>query len=229
MNSAVFRFNSKDFMLSKEDSVSFLFEDKRIIEFVFDINSYKIEGEARLNNFENKVPITDDELKHFAEINFLKWKIINKKQKRELFGGKSGFGNYESNIELVIVVKKLAQEYRKLVRDEIPNYTPLLKHEISYQTEANIDNEECYVYLMIDIINNYHKIGISNNPEWREKTLQSEKPTIELVAAKKFINRKIASSFEKALHNAYSNKRHRGEWFHLDQIEIDLITKTLKD
>jgi len=216
-------------MLSKEDSVSFLFEDKRIIEFVFDINSYKIEGEARLNNFENKVPITDDELKHFAEINFLKWKIINKKQKRELFGGKSGFGNYESNIELVIVVKKLAQEYRKLVRDEIPNYTPLLKHEISYQTEANIDNEECYVYLMIDIINNYHKIGISNNPEWREKTLQSEKPTIELVAAKKFINRKIASSFEKALHNAYSNKRHRGEWFHLDQIEIDLITKTLKD
>ncbi len=82
---------------------------------------------------------------------------------------------------------------------------------------------------MVDIKNNFHKIGFSNNPEFRERTLQSEKPSIELVASKKFIKRKIASSFEKALHNAYSSKRHRGEWFKLDEEDINEIISTLQD
>jgi hypothetical protein len=38
-----------------------------------------------------------------------------------------------------------------------------------------------YVYLMIDKNTGYHKIGFSKNPKHREKTLQSEKPTIELL------------------------------------------------
>lgn len=89
------------------------------------------------------------------------------------------------------------------------------------------DNEECYVYFMLDDKNGYYKIGISNEPEWREKTLQSEKPSIKLIAAKKFVNRRIAANFEKALHDSYSHRRKRGEWFQLDQEDIDEIKITL--
>ncbi|MCB5186229.1 GIY-YIG nuclease family protein [Methylobacillus gramineus] len=90
-------------------------------------------------------------------------------------------------------------------------------------------NEECFVYLMKDIRNGLYKIGISNNPGIREKTLQSEQPKIQLVAAKKYINRKIALNIEKALHQTYSHKRKRGEWFHLDYEDIGEITITLNN
>lgn len=89
------------------------------------------------------------------------------------------------------------------------------------------ESEECYVYLMFDTKSLYYKIGISNLPEWRERTLQSEKPSIKLIAAKKFVNRRIAANFEKALHDSYSHKRTRGEWFQLDQEDIDEIRITL--
>lgn len=88
-------------------------------------------------------------------------------------------------------------------------------------------NEYCYVYLMNDTTNNYYKIGISKNPTYREKTLQSEKPTIEMIANKKFPNRKIAHSFEKALHSTYNEKRVRGEWFDLSQDEVNDIIESL--
>jgi hypothetical protein len=81
---------------------------------------------------------------------------------------------------------------------------------------------------MIDLTNKFHKIGISNYPEYREKTLQSEKPMIELLCPKKYPSRRIAESIEKALHSTFNEKRIRGEWFELDESEIDEISKTLK-
>ena len=52
---------------------------------------------------------------------------------------------------------------------------------ISLKDNTETKDESCCVYLMIDTVNNYHKIGISNNPEVRESTLQREKPSIELM------------------------------------------------
>jgi hypothetical protein len=84
-------------------------------------------------------------------------------------------------------------------------------------------SDPCYVYLMTDTTNGYHKIGISNNPKYRERTLQSEKPTIELLCAKQYPSRTIAEAIEGALHKAFGEKRLRGEWFNLsDQDVIDL-------
>ena len=81
---------------------------------------------------------------------------------------------------------------------------------------------------MIDTTNNFYKIGISNEPIYREKTLQSEKPTIELICSKEFPSRTIAESIEKALHEAFATKRIRGEWFNLDIQEVEEIKNTLK-
>lgn len=94
---------------------------------------------------------------------------------------------------------------------------------------VELNNSECYVYLMNDLRNNTYKIGISNDPEYRERTLQSEQPKIKLIAAKKYINRKIAGAIEKALHNLYSHKRKRGEWFYLDKEDVFEISATLND
>jgi len=223
----IFQFYSKEIMLSKEDVVSFLFTDNRIISFIIKSSSYKAYHPYIEKLFENKVQITDDELQHFEMQQFLKWKIILKKQNQEIIGGNEGSYQYQTHKNLTIVINKFAKEYRELVRSEIPNYMPLLQRDTLLISNENIVSEECYVYLMIDTNNHYNKIGISNKPEWREKTLQSEKPTIELLAYKKFVSRKMASSFEKALHDTYANKRIRGEWFQLDTKDIEEIKITL--
>ena len=91
-----------------------------------------------------------------------------------------------------------------------------------------IKNEaECYVYLMHDTTNGFYKIGISNNPEYRERTLQSEKPTIELIQAKQYPSRSIAEAIESSLHKVFAEKRIRGEWFTLDERDVDKIKRTL--
>lgn len=89
-------------------------------------------------------------------------------------------------------------------------------------------SDPCYVYLMVDKANGYHKIGISNHPEYREGTFQSEKPTIELVCAKQYPSRIIASAIESALHTAFGEKRLRGEWFDLSEKEVNDIKLTLQ-
>ena len=72
-----------------------------------------------------------------------------------------------------------------------------------------------WVYLMEDLSNGYYKIGWSKNAEYRERTLQSEKPTICLL-------KKVWADFsvEKKVHEFYSAKRIRGEWFSLTKDEL---------
>lgn len=93
--------------------------------------------------------------------------------------------------------------------------------------ESAKKDDSCWVYLMRDIANNSYKIGISNNPKYRERTLQSEKPTIEKLAAKKYPSRTIARTIEASLHKVYQDKRIRGEWFSLDRREVDEIIQSL--
>lgn len=119
-------------------------------------------------------------------------------------------------------IKNHLDAIKLLVPDyQLPRRT-VAKTPIEYQFNW------CYVYLMRDNTNSYHKIGISNKPEYREKTLQSEKPSIEMLACKKFPTRKIAEAIESALHTAYSQQRVRGEWFNLNDEDVAAIIETLK-
>ena len=220
----VFSFISNDLKLIKDDIVSFLFENGRMIKFKINNSSHKVSQYGS----ENKVQITDDEIFLFEKEKFLKWKITSAKTNYEIIGGKGyEYSAYKNPMELNYVVQNLAREYRELVRSEIQDYKPLLEHETFTTLIDSRESEECYVYLMIDITNQYHKIGISNKPSWREKTLQSEKPSIELIASKKFVSRRIALSIEKAFHNTFADKRVRGEWFQLDSFDVEEIRITL--
>src|SRR5690606_20974667 len=131
-----------------------------------------------------------------------------------------------SKNNLIIVLKKYAKEYLVTVNKYAPEHQLLKIRQEYAENETQI--EFCYVYLMYDSTNGYYKIGISNNPEYRERTLQSEKPTIEMIIAKKFPIRKIAENFEKSLHLTYSEKRVRGEWFELNQMDVEHIIEALK-
>ena len=213
----VFSYITGDLKLTEDDVILFLFEDNRIIKFKINNPSYK-KSQYR---FENKVQIIDDEILHFEKEKLSRWKIISTKTNYEIIGGKGyKYSIYKSPIYLNFVIQKLAKQYRELVRNEIPDYKPLLEYEPFSSINTTTEFEECYVYLMIDTINQYHKIGISNKPSWREKTLQSEKPSIELIANKKFVSRRIALSIEKAFHTTFANKRVRGEWFLISSISI---------
>jgi hypothetical protein len=75
---------------------------------------------------------------------------------------------------------------------------------------------EVKTYIMIDLTNGYYKIGKSDNPIKREKTLQSEKPMIELLHV-------IDKNVEAKLHKQYAGKRVRGEWFNLATDDIEEI------
>jgi len=73
-----------------------------------------------------------------------------------------------------------------------------------------------HIYMMKNIRNGYIKIGRSNNPEFRERTLQSEAPEIELI----FSSPLTFAANEKRLHSILSHKRIRGEWFDLNDEEV---------
>lgn len=75
-----------------------------------------------------------------------------------------------------------------------------------------------FVYLMRNTRNGYVKIGWSIDPKFREKTLQSEEPEINLLW-----KWQGTRATEAALHARFAAKRVRGEWFGLSESDILLI------
>lgn len=98
----------------------------------------------------------------------------------------------------------------------------------SFEMYVNsIKDEIVYVYVMKDINTGFFKIGISNNPKYREKTLLSQSPNVKLIHKRGFNNRSLAKRMEKSLHNHFKIKRGRGEWFDLDENDINELKSYL--
>ena len=214
----VFSFLKKYLKINKGSKIQLLFENNTLLEFeIYKIvkSSEHIGGE---DLYESKIQVSIDELDILKSYYLNKWKII--------FNNGENVSDSIKQESLKFAIKHFANEYSAILDNNVPNRIKL-KEQIKTK-DVNSKGEKCYLYLMIDTTNNYHKIGISNSPEYREKTLQSEKPTIEMIANKEFPNRKIAHSFEQALHSSYDEKRVRGEWFDLSQEEVDDIITSLK-
>lgn len=80
-----------------------------------------------------------------------------------------------------------------------------------------------YIYLMLNTRSGYYKIGRSNDPEKREKTLQAEEPDITLIH-----KWPAPAEYEKKLHDRFKPKRSRGEWFELSQVDVIEIKSIMK-
>mgnify|MGYP003670577991 FL=1 len=76
--------------------------------------------------------------------------------------------------------------------------------------------KELKTYLIKDNLTKLYKIGRSKNPLNRERTLQSEKPSIKMVKV-------WTENIETKLHKEYSNYRVRGEWFKLTKVQVKYI------
>ena len=224
----ILRHPRKDYMLDTGDKFYILFEYDEVLEFDIEKKSFHLYNS--LNDtykqvYENRILLYKEDLDSLSQNLIKDWRILTSGNRK--IEGMRSFGNrhnYENKENLQIALKKLFVDYNKIVKG-IENYKPLSK--LDFKDEV-ISTEICHLYLMKDLANGYYKIGISNNPEYREKTLQSEKPTIELITSKEFSNRKIASAFESSLHKAYENKRLRGEWFELNEKEINEIEEIMK-
>ena len=97
-------------------------------------------------------------------------------------------------------------------------YITNLKEINDLKTPQKLGFNFTKVYVMIDKNTGYYKIGRSINPEKREKTLQSEKPTIEML-----FNHDARVKDEKELHDMFRDKRVRGEWFDLNGSDLNKI------
>jgi hypothetical protein len=104
----------------------------------------------------------------------------------------------------------------------------LVKLEEAEKTAENLErlrrgNFSIFVYLMEDLRNGLFKIGQSQTPEKREKTLQSEVPETSL---RFYIP--AHDTAESELHEMFSKKRVRGEWFELTPQDILSVIEFLK-
>lgn len=223
----LFHFSPKQIKPKPNDKVLFLFDNKEIIEFELKNTPSKRKNITDNKILEFKSMITKSEIDLFANVDLKKWKILLYSDNRDIVGGENGSDeNYYSKNNLNIVIRKFVSEYVNQIKETAPNHKPKETRQIISNKDPVTDH--CFVYLMHDTVNGFYKIGISNKPKYREKTLQSEKPSIEMIEAKKFPIRKIAESFEKSLHQVYSEKRIRGEWFELSLIDVEHIIESLK-
>ena len=90
-------------------------------------------------------------------------------------------------------------------------YEPIFAKEVKSDT---------YIYVMYDENTKQYKIGRSKHPEYRERTLQSEKPSIVMQFYYSGVN-----ADEKYLHEKFKNKRTRGEWFKLNFSDLNEIER----
>lgn len=227
-NYLIFRFSNNDFVINSEDKFQIILQNGELFNFFFLKDSYlasEISDFGIKKVYENKVHIRKSEILKLSQYLITDWKLILKKGnsiigdfKQEEFPNRYvSFDGMQNNIML------LFQDFLRFSN----NINGFESNDDSEESKNN-PNEVCYLYLMVDKINNYYKIGISNSPEYRERTLQSEKPSIELICSKKFPRRLIAMALEKALHETYKSKNIRGEWFNLDFNEIIEIKELLK-
>jgi hypothetical protein len=88
----------------------------------------------------------------------------------------------------------------------------------SKRSQSRAQATRGFVYLMRNNRNGFVKIGFSKAPHYREKTLQSEEPEVELIFC---IPGSLAD--EQDLHEVYTICRVRGEWFDLTTEQIGEI------
>ncbi len=239
-NYLLLSFNRKAMNLNKKCSIHLLLSDDSVIT----LNAIANPVKSTSSYSEAKFRIYAEDMVKLETKEFVKWQITNE-EGIEILSGENkccfwiitkdlydidyydiAHERYDASI-----IKKLSYEvfqdfvrdFNKAVRDNT------LAEDYKEVNKVDIKEKECcYVYLMVDTTNNFHKIGISNNPRYREHTLQSDKPTIELLCAKKYPTRAIAEAIESALHNVYANKRIRGEWFNLDASDVEIMKQTLR-
>lgn len=200
--------------MTRNDSVTFLFEGGNTVTMAVETNMAKSAGSRKDRLC---LAVMDKEaLDALAERGVKKFKISGPAHEDIIV--KSG------TLYPAEVLKVLLREEAAAFRDKLTECGVCL----GTREETEMKDQGCYVYIMRDEKNGCFKIGISNRPEYREKTLQSDKPFIVMLRAKEFPTRKMAHAFEQSLHKVYEQKHIRGEWFSLNEDDVREVMDALK-
>lgn len=135
--------------------------------------------------------------------------------------------NKDEASEIIELMKIVLETSDQVIETEILNVDYdieelRIEHEkrvkASKTPAVNRDLIESNIYLMSNRRNGLTKIGISQDPKHREKTLQSQEPEIDLIYTMAGNRLK-----ELKLHEYFAEKRIRGEWFDLTEEDIESI------
>jgi hypothetical protein len=118
-----------------------------------------------------------------------------------------------------IILRKKMNSYFKDITPNKKDISSLFNEMFDFSKNTL---EKAYLYLMFEASTGFYKIGVSKKPHRREKTLQSQKPDIEMLYNTQF-TKKRAFSIEQKLHRLFDNKRVRGEWFSLTDEDLNKI------
>jgi hypothetical protein len=162
----------------------------------------------------------------FGEISTHDLEIIyNKKYMSYFDGGEFNFMSYDlvdesdfvmiKKTDVINVVTGYESIYNKFLIEKLTDNS----NKASMTAPKNIKIKQ-KTYLMKDN-NGFIKIGKSKNPKLRESTLQSENPSITLMAV-------CDDDIEDMLHCNYYEYRKRGEWFAFSDSQIKEIIKKYK-
>jgi len=216
------RFSKKTCNIRRKDAVAFKFEDGEVIRYL--ITKQPVMCDKALGTYSVNFPLTGKDIQIFTTKGWDSFRVEHENGEPP-FVVPNMYRDHYNIPESLDIFKRYAKEYAKALDEIGIDLSEPVKDEP--QPVQSIE-EPCFVYLMVDTTNGYHKIGISNHPEYRERTLQSEKPSIEKIAAKQFPTRDIARAFEASLHKVYEIRRLRGEWFKLEPNEVEDVKKALE-
>lgn len=126
------------------------------------------------------------------------------------------------NSKLALLEMQIRKElYDELMRNVEPILTQASQYDLTNKRCAdNIGltrTDKHRTYLVFDEATGYTKIGKSKDIHTRMQALRTHAPQIQLIGY-------IESDVEKELHEYYSGKRIKGEWFSLDDIDVQDIT-----
>jgi hypothetical protein len=83
-----------------------------------------------------------------------------------------------------------------------------------------------FVYLINENTTNLYKIGVSNNPEKRLKSLQTSNGNKLLLVAQ--FQTSFNFKLEKFVHQQYHKNKQEGEWFLFETNEVNLFLQYCK-
>lgn len=110
----------------------------------------------------------------------------------------------------------------EIYNQQDPNWFERVMEERRNERRNNPKQKDTFLYLMRDTRTGLYKIGRAKNPAYREKTLQSDNPLIEII--KQWPG---TITDESDLHDRFKKKRVRGEWFNLNESDLDVILNLL--
>lgn len=172
--------------------------------------------------------------KELNELQTSKYIVNSKKEGNRVIKRNIIYYNFDLIISVGFRVKsKRGTIFRKWInssfKDLISQKQDFIKiQNIIQNANKSEKSDYSYLYLMLDNSSNNHKIGVSKNPKLRERTLQAQKPDINLIFWEKF-HKNIAYKIERNLHKYYDSKRTRGEWFDLTEKEIETFYLKIKE